>query len=158
MVEPYFVTITTLALMIKWTSLIVQEGTLRSYFPESKIERSGEKELTWRYTLKPRAISRSYDVMLQYTIEDGAKVFVTSPTPLELAHGKTKLPHVYSTQKQELCLYYSRWREWHPGRLYVHTLIPWTCEWLYHYEFWVGTGTWHGGGIDHENAAEYETI
>ena len=141
--------------MIKWTSLIVQEGTLRSYFPESKIKRKGEKELVWSYTLKPRAISREYGVTLHYTIEDGAKVYVTNPTPLELAQGKTSLPHVYSTSRQELCLYYPLWREWHPGKLYVHTLIPWTSECLYHYEFWVGTGVWHGGGIDHENSAEH---
>lgn len=141
--------------MIKWTSLIVQEGTLRSYFPESKIKRRGEKELVWSYILKPRAISREYGVTLHYTIDDGAKVYVTNPTPLELAQGKTSLPHVYSTSKQELCLYYPLWREWHPGKLYVHTLIPWASEWLYHYEFWVGTGVWHGGGIDHENIAEH---
>jgi hypothetical protein len=32
---------------------------------------------------------------------------------------------------------------------YVQSLIPWACEWLCHYELWVSTGIWHGGGIDH---------
>ena len=27
------------------------------------------------------------------------------------------------------------------------TIIPWTSEWLLHYEIWVATGIWHGGGI-----------
>ena len=102
----------------------------------------------------PSPVSPSYEVKLQYTSEEGAKVFVLDPDPLTLAPGKTKLPHVYSTQRQELCLYYPKWREWHPGKLYVHTLVPWASEWLFHYEIWVGTGQWYGGGIDHENSAE----
>ena len=142
--------------MNKRVSLVVQEGALRSYFPESKITRKEEKEITWVYTISPTAISRQYEVKLHYTYDEGARVYVVDPKPLELAKGKEKLPHVYSTAEQRLCLYYPLWREWHPGKLYVHTLIPWASEWLYHYEIWVGTGIWHGGGIDHENKAEHE--
>lgn len=141
--------------MNKSVSLIHQAGSLRSYFPDSDIKRKGEEEITWTYTLVPSPVSRSYEVKLRYTWDEGAKVFVLNPDPLALAPGKSKLPHVYSTQRQELCLYYPKWREWHPGKLYVHTLVPWTSEWLFHYEIWVGTGEWHGGGIDHENFAEY---
>lgn len=28
------------------------------------------------------------------------------------------------------------------------TIIPWTSEWLLHYEYWVLTGIWQGGGIE----------
>src|SRR5690606_39815126 len=59
---------------------------------------------------------------------------------------KKLLPHVYSTPKQQLCLYYPKEKEWNTGMYYVHTLIPWACEWLCHYELWVSTGIWHGGG------------
>ena len=45
-------------------------------------------------------------------------------------------------------------KEWDTGMYYVKTLIPWACEWLNHYELWVSTGTWHGGGIHHETEAE----
>jgi hypothetical protein len=140
--------------MLKRISLIHQAGALLSYFPESEIRRKGEREITWIYTLVPSALSKAYKMKLHYTITEGAKIFVLHPDPLELATGKTKLPHVYSTPRQELCLYYPAWREWHPGKLYVHTLIPWASEWLFHYELWVGTGVWHGGGIAHETAAE----
>ena len=27
------------------------------------------------------------------------------------------------------------------------TIIPWVYDWLYHYEIWVGTGEWTGGGV-----------
>lgn len=137
-------------------SLIHQEGALRSYFPDSYIKRRGESEIIWVYNIVPTPLSRSYDVKLHYNIMHGVKVYVLSPNPLERPSGKDKLPHVYSTLKQELCLYYPAWREWHPGKLYVHTLIPWTSEWLYQYEIWVGTGEWNGGGIDHETTAEDE--
>ena len=30
--------------------------------------------------------------------------------------------------------------------LFVDTLVPWTSEWLYHYELWVATRTWYGDG------------
>jgi hypothetical protein len=142
--------------MNKHLSLIHQEGALKSYFPKSQISRKGEKEITWTYTIAPTIVSMDYRVKLHYSYDEGAKVYVLDPNPLELASGKDKLPHVYSTTEQRLCLYYPAWREWHPGKLYVHTLIPWTSEWLYHYEIWVGTGVWHGGGIDHENTAENE--
>ena len=31
-----------------------------------------------------------------------------------------------------------------------------TKRWLFHYELWVGTGIWHGGGIEHGMEAEKE--
>ncbi|MDT0651422.1 hypothetical protein [Autumnicola edwardsiae] len=27
------------------------------------------------------------------------------------------------------------------------TIIPWSSEWLYHYEIWAGTGKWQAKGI-----------
>ena len=30
--------------------------------------------------------------------------------------------------------------------LIADTIVPWTCEWLIHYEIWLATGEWHGGG------------
>ena len=31
------------------------------------------------------------------------------------------------------------------------TIVPWACEWLLHYEIWLATGEWHGGG-EHPSA------
>ena len=30
--------------------------------------------------------------------------------------------------------------------VFADTLVPWTIEWLFHYEIWLATGTWCGGG------------
>ena len=130
-------------------SLIVQEGTLKSTFPGCLVERTREEQLVWIHTLSPTPISATYRVLLIYQLTKGVKVFVKDPT-LKLAEGKLTLPHVYSTPLQRLCLYYPGFREWDTGMLYTRTIIPWASEWLFHYESWVVTGNWHGGGIDHD--------
>lgn len=135
-------------------SLIAQEGTLKSYFPGTRIFRKGEMELIWTGAVTPSPLSATYTLHLHYKFKEGAKVYVINPKPLKLADGKTKLPHVYSTPEQRLCLYYPAGNEWNTSMFYVKTLIPWACEWLYHYELWVATGTWSGGGIEHETEAE----
>ncbi|MDP3668027.1 MAG: hypothetical protein Q8R50_15200 [Sediminibacterium sp.] len=134
-------------------SLMHQQGALRSYFPDSTIIRHGETELIWIHTLTPTPLSNSYKIKLHYKATEGVNVYVLEPK-LALAKGKLLLPHVYSTAKQQLCLYYPDGNEFHNGMFYVRSIIPWTSEWLYHYEIWVSTGKWHGGGIDHETAAE----
>ena len=61
--------------------------------------------------------------------------------------GAQRLPHVYDHVKQQLCLYYGPAREWTPDKMIADTIVPWASEWLLHYEFWLVTGIWHGGGI-----------
>ncbi len=130
-------------------SLIHQAGALKSYFPDSVIIQRGEVELKWTCTIIPTPLSAAYTLHLHYQQAKGVKVYVLEPKPLALAPGEKGLPHVYSTDEQELCLYYPKDNEWTPAMLYVHTLIPWACEWLLHYEIWVATGEWKGGGIEH---------
>ena len=82
-----------------------------------------------------------------YQREKHPNVYVLEPKPLILAEGKSKLEHVYDTTKQHLCIYYKKAKEWNESKFIAETIIPWTSEWLFHYEIWVTTGTWHGGGI-----------
>ncbi|SOE21215.1 hypothetical protein SAMN06298216_1686 [Spirosomataceae bacterium TFI 002] len=131
-------------------SLVIQEGALKSYFPDSQVSRVGEKELIWKGTLKPTALSPTYTIKLHYKTGKNPTVYVINPKPLKLPEGKDQLPHVYSTKHQQLCLYYPKDKEWNPSMLYVRSLIPWTSEWLLHYEIFVCTGVWHGGGVDHD--------
>jgi hypothetical protein len=135
-------------------SLIVQEGTLKNMFPDGVIKRFHEKSLTWTCSVTPSPLSNTYKLKIHYVRKNGVKVYVIEPKPLDLADGKKWLPHVYSTSDQRLCLYYPNRVEWNVGMLYTKTIIPWACEWLCHYELWVCTGTWHGGGIHHETEAE----
>ncbi len=131
-------------------SLACQAGALRSYFPDSSIKVKKENELIWIGGITPTPLSETYKIKLHYKRGEFIKILVIGKK-LKLATGTFKLPHVYSTARQELCLYYPKDNEWHPGMYYVHSLIPWSSEWLYHYEIWVGIGKWHGGGIEHNN-------
>ena len=125
-------------------------------FPTSEVRRSGESSITWIHTLTPSPLSGDYRVKLHYRINKGVDFYVLEPK-LALADGHNKLPHVYSTSEQRLCLFYPKLKEWDVSMLYIKTIVPWACEWLYHYEIWVATGDWHGGGIAHENEAKKQT-
>jgi len=131
-------------------SLAVQHAALRSMFPQSEIKGFMGQSISWNYILKPTPLSASYRVLLKYSINKGLKFYVTDPKPLTLAPGEITLPHVYSTPEQRLCLYYPDGTEWNPMMLYTTTIIPWAVEWLAHYEIWVSTGKWHGGGTNHK--------
>jgi hypothetical protein len=130
----------------------VQAGRLRSVFPASTI-RFSQNELTWESTIVPTPLSGIYEVKLHYVRGENPNVYIVSPK-LTLYPGESKLPHVYDTKKQWLCLYYRKAKEWNSGMHIADTVVPWSCEWLCHYELWVCTGTWHGGGIHHEKEAE----
>lgn len=130
----------------------VQAGKLRSLFPDSTIHYT-QNELTWKYNISPTPLSSSYEIRLHYVRGKNPNVYVINPK-LKFYADETTLPHVYSTPKQWLCLYYRKGKEWNSGMMIADTIIPWACEWLCHYELWVCTGTWHGGGIHHETEAE----
>lgn len=127
----------------------LQAGKIKSLFPDSKLN-FDQNRLVWTYSLTPSPLSCTYDVKLIYKRGEDPNVFVINPK-LKLYPGETKLPHVYNTDKQWLCLYFRRAREWRSSMLIANTVISWTCEWLVHYELWVGTGNWGGGGIHLEN-------
>jgi hypothetical protein len=126
--------------------LIVQAYKLESYFPNSKCSISRDT-LVWKGSLQPSHLSSSYLIKLVYKKDSHPDVFVLKPKPLKLADGKNKLEHVYDTNKQHLCIYFRKAKEWDEGKFIADTIIPWVSEWLLHYEFWVATGIWHGGGI-----------
>jgi hypothetical protein len=125
-----------------------QAGALRSYFPDSRIT-TGTAALTWASSIKPKPLCDTYLLRLRYVLGQRPHIYVIEPK-LVLAPGCKALKHVWSTEKQELCVYYPKWDEWHSGLYLVTTIVPWASEWLYHYELWVAKGIWYGGGIEHD--------
>lgn len=101
-------------------------------------------ELTCTVRLQPSPASQTYTVHLAYRHGLRPKVTVTDP-PLELHPGAKALPHVYPGD--ELCLYFPG--EWNHHMLLAATILPWTAEWLLHYELWLVIGYWAGGGHTH---------
>lgn len=127
-------------------SLTLQALKLKSYFPNSKNTISSST-LYWKGFLQPTFLSDKYLIRVVYKLENHPNVFVLDPNLLVLPNGVNKLMHVYNSEKQHLCIYYKKAKEWDKTQFIADTIIPWTSEWLFHYEIWVSTGVWHGGGI-----------
>jgi hypothetical protein len=130
-------------------SIARQAGLLKSMFPGTKIV-AGPSALIWQGDITPTPLSQTYTLKLKYELDHRPHIYVVSPK-LTLAPGSTKLKHVYSTREQELCIYYPPAGEWNGGMYLATSIIPWSSDWLQHYEYWVATCTWHGGGIDHDD-------
>lgn len=132
--------------MAEWTkqkaiNLTVQQLALRRQFPDAQcwIKRS---ELTWVGTLTPFPLSRSYRVQVRCKLSGSPEVKILDPE-FERRNGK-KPPHLY--QGDLLCLYLPGTGEWDRSKLLSDTIVPWASEWLFHYEIWLATGEWQGGG------------
>lgn len=98
-------------------------------------------ELDCRLPIQPNPASAMYTVRLRYRHGQRPKATVVDP-PLVLHSDAKSLPHVYPGN--ELCLYYPG--EWRHDMLLGTTILPWISEWLVHYELWLVTGKWTGGG------------
>lgn len=120
--------------------LTTQVKDLKAKYPEAHTT-WGRGLLVWTGHIQPTAISEIYTVSISW---DGQKarpvVHVLSPKLED--RPDEPIPHVF--RNGALCLHY-RW-EWHTRMNIADTIIPWTSEWLYHYEMWHVTGEWLGGG------------
>lgn len=122
-------------------NLGAQAGFLKSVFKEASLNYSST-ELTWKGKVTPSPLSRTYTIKIIYKKGKRPKVSVLEPE-LVTPEGR-KLPHIYA--EDDLCLYYPNGKEWNAEKFLATTILPWTSEWLYHYEIWLATGTWNGGG------------
>jgi hypothetical protein len=117
---------------------------LRSVFPDTRPV-IGQDRLSWTGLLQPCELSRVYTVQITYTLGRYPITRVLDP-PLK-ATETGFLPHTYTDRT--LCLHDAG--QWDEHLLIVDTIVPWTAEWLLHYEIWLATGKWHG---DHDPGTE----
>ncbi|AEA42429.1 hypothetical protein [Fluviicola taffensis] len=128
-------------------NIALQAHRIRTLFPGSKLEIK-DRELRWWYEFQPTALSKCYKIRLHYKEGSHPNIYVIGEK-LTLFPGSTKLPHVYNTAKQWLCLYDRGVGEWKKTMFIADRVIPWIPEWLFYYELWLIDGNWHGGGNDH---------
>lgn len=136
---------------IKPLPIGVQAMRIKHMFSDGKVNTMYDQQLTWINIISPSPLGGLYKVKLEYRINRAPKIYVIDPKPLPLAKGEKKLPHCYDQKDQCLCLYYPDGKEWNKTMLLATTVIPWIYEWLYHYEIWLGTGEWTGGGVHPQN-------
>ena len=123
-------------------SVALQAHRLRQVFPSGTAVVSRSR-LTWTGILRPTPLSDEYSISLTYKLTDKPVVMV--PDRLPLWRGRSRPPHLHADGS--LCLYYPPAREWRRDMLLGDSLLPWPAEWLLHYEIWLATGKWMGGGI-----------
>lgn len=106
------------------------------------------RALRYRFRLAPSEFGRVYECELRLTPDARPpEMFVLSPDLTTLAD-EPALPHIYPSNGSgtKLCLWWPKQREWLPQMKLVETYIAWTSEWLWHFEDWLATGFWAGGG------------
>lgn len=126
-------------------NLAIQQVVLKQRFPDS-CSHIRSSQLIWKGLLTPTVLSKIYTVQVCYKLSKSPEVSVIDPN-LETRNGENP-PHLYSGDR--LCLYLPQTNEWDKNMLLADTIIPWTSEWLFHYEVWLATGEWCGGGIHPE--------
>lgn len=114
-------------------------------FPKAKIVKNSWNSFRVVLEVQPTSVSKKYQLLIYYEKNRWIEVFVID-IKLEVAANRSKLPHVYNSEKQQLCLYSPRKKEWNGFNCIVDTIIPWASEWLYFYELWLPEGKWYGGG------------
>jgi len=129
----------------KIISVKSQLERIRKTFPNVQILKSDTNSFEVAVKLQPTLLSKKYDVKICYDRYGEISIFVINEK-LKIAENREKLPHVFSHEKQELCLFSYGKNEWTRTKSICSTIIPWASEWLYYYELWLINGDWLGGG------------
>jgi len=104
----------------------------------------------WEFDAKPSDFSRIYKVLLIWEFNKVApKVYILNKELHDVTKEKV-IPHLYSQEKIQLCLYYPLYNEFSRSMSLCETFIPWIYWWISYYEEWLNSGVWKGGGKEHE--------
>lgn len=123
-----------------------QIGRMRLKFPGLAVSFK-KGSINWTGDWWPHPLSSMYRIQVTYTVGRRPRISVRSPR-LELAEGKTRLPHVYLGGQMDICVH--RPEEWTASNFIADTIMPWISQWLRFYEVWQQTGSWEGGGTHPE--------
>lgn len=133
-------------------SIYEQQRRMRLRWSDFEVLERTKSRIHWEGQLRPNDLPHQVEVL--YELHRGSssgssmpEVTVTDP----LLHRRSSqpeqpIPHVYVNRHAPhlplLCLYDPVSDEWHAGLSIADTIVPWTAEWLWRYEFWLRTGIW----------------
>lgn len=132
---------------------------LKQFCPGKVVISDNDKTVQWEGMLQPLPFSREYRVVIRYTLSHPPVCVIREPDLSNLAQGR-KIPHIYRNQTgirgTQLCLYLpvvkqkNKVSEWQPTMFLANTILPWASMWLVYFEFWLSSGEWDGGGVEHD--------
>lgn len=131
---------------------------LKKSFPNLVQEECTKSRFSVVLRLQTDVFSREYDVRIVYEHGKSVNVFIVNEV-LRIATNRTKLPHVYDSKLQRICLYGREGGSWSSDKSIASVIVPWVSEWLFYYELWLIDGQWYGGGhneYENENIAKDE--
>lgn len=131
--------------------IYAQLQILSKDFPSGEVKAQSLRHLVWETDIVPSPNSAKYRICINYTIGKRPEVYVIDPPELIRPEGEKNLPHVFSSEKQLICLHFGPFEEWDDSMFLARKIVPWASEWLLFYELWVITGKWLGEGIDHSS-------
>lgn len=123
-------------------TLAQQCAAMKSRMPSWQQRARRRDFVRWEGWLQPTDYSEQYKIRIELRRLNVPKAYLMSH-PITNAEG-SRTPHLY--KDDTLCLYQPAYREWLPNMLIHETIIPWCSLWLFHYENWLITGEWYGGG------------
>src|SRR5690606_2726087 len=135
-------------------SLAEQGARLTCAWPQLRCEirgRGRSARLVCRGSVRPSPVTGVYVVRLEYALDEPPIAIVEAP-PLTGRPDQMEIPHFYPASDRwpaGPCLYYPGDGDWASHRSLATTIVPWLLEWLLHYEVWLTTGQWRGGGVEH---------
>lgn len=122
---------------------------------------SGEytnKYFYWEFDAKPSTFSKTYRVLLIWDYKLVAPSVYILNNELHEVELTKRIPHLYSRDKIQLCLYYPEYKEFNVFMSLCETIIPWTYLWLMYYEEWLYSGEWKGGDAPHSTILRSDDI
>ena len=139
--------------------LVQHVDSIRANFPEFRLTAYGRDWAIWEGVLKPAHQTYNVQVLYfpmeelgKYKITNAPQIHITSPELRRLGSGEP-IPHLYRHPYRgahpSLCLYDPHDDEWFHDDPIGDTILPWTAEWLFHYEIWRMTGKWGGAEAPH---------
>lgn len=131
-------------------SLTIEEQVIamKAAWPGFSVRGLNRQAKASRWTGEVRPQFTRYKLDIRYRIGDFPEVRVLRPELVRLPDNiEGVLPHIYPPlEDPTLCLFDPAEKQWNPSMAIAYTTLPWACDWLACYEFWLMTGRWTGGG------------
>lgn len=130
-----------------------QQHRMRRRWSDFKVLDRTKTTIQWEGELQPQSQPYTVEILHRLTRQNPGgrhpmpEVRVTTPRLRRRSSQPDQpIPHVYVNEHTPylplLCLHDLASDEWHPRRSIADTIVPWTAEWLWRYEFWLRAGIW----------------